>query len=42
MAGLLRKLSHHDMKKSGTLVRSKTYDGELTKLDKRLPVSIIS
>ena len=42
MANLLRKVSqasHHDMKKVTTLVRSKTYDSNLTKLEKRLPVS---
>lgn len=37
MAGLLRKLSHHDVKKVSTLVRSKTYESDLTKLEKRLP-----
>ena len=41
MASLLRKVSHHDIKKVTTLVRSKTYDSGLTKLEKRLPVSIL-
>ena len=40
MAGLLRKVSHPDLKKVTTLVRSKTYGNDLTKLEKRLPVSI--
>jgi hypothetical protein len=42
MASLLRKVSqasHQDAKKEKTLVRSKTYDSNLTKLEKRLPVS---
>jgi len=38
MASLLRKLSHHDVKQKSTLVRSKTYESDLTKLEKRLPV----
>ncbi|CAF3597835.1 unnamed protein product [Adineta steineri] len=40
MASLLRKVSqvsHHDVNKVKTLVRSKTYDSNLTKLEKRLP-----
>jgi hypothetical protein len=41
MASLLRKVSHHDIKKVTTLVRSKTYDGDLTKLDKRITVSLL-
>lgn len=38
VANLLRRVSHHDVKKSSTLARSKTYDSDLTKLEKRLPV----
>jgi hypothetical protein len=38
MASLLRKVSHHDVRKVATLVRSKTYDSGLAKLEKRLPV----
>lgn len=38
MANLLRKLSHHDIKKTATLARSKTYGGDLTKLERRLTV----
>jgi len=41
MASLLRKFSHHDIKIVSTLVRSKTYDSDLTKLEKRLPVSLM-
>ena len=40
MANLLRRVSHSDVKKAATLARSKTYDSDLTKLDKRLPVSV--
>jgi hypothetical protein len=40
MASLLRKVSQHDIKKVTTLVRSKTYDSNLMKLEKRLPVCI--
>jgi hypothetical protein len=40
MANLLRRVSHNDVKKAATLARSKTYDSDLTKLDKRLPVSV--
>jgi len=41
MSNLLRRVSHHDIKKDKTLVRSKTYGSDLTKLEKRLPVSIL-
>ncbi|CAF3550228.1 unnamed protein product [Rotaria socialis] len=37
MSSLLRRISHHDMKKVTTLVRSKTYESDLAKLDRRLP-----
>jgi hypothetical protein len=40
MAHLLRKFSHHETKKPSTLVRSKTCESDLVKLEKRLPVSI--
>jgi hypothetical protein len=39
MSNLLRKISHHDVKRS-TLKRSKTCDSGLFKLEKRLTVSI--
>lgn len=40
MSSLLRKVSHHELKKVSTLVRSRTYESDLTKLDKILPVCI--
>lgn len=42
MASLLRKVSTHDFKKVSTLARSKTYGNDLTKLEKRLPVSALN
>ncbi|CAF2434796.1 unnamed protein product [Rotaria sp. Silwood2] len=36
MSNLLHRVSHHDIKKVTTLVRSKTFANDLTKLDRRL------
>ncbi|CAF0727338.1 unnamed protein product [Rotaria sordida] len=36
MSNLLHRVSHHDIKKVATLVKSKTYSHDLTKLDRRL------